>query len=415
MRLLLLTLAACAANAQSFNDDLQPVFRKYCYGCHAASVKMGSLDVETHEGLMRGGNQGPIIVPGKADQSRLYLMVAGKLKPSMPMDGTTLAAGELDIIKNWIDKGAKAEVVKKATNTRPDVKPRVALKPQIYSLAWSADGSILAEGGYQQVRLLDGAGTQTATLDGHLESVRAVAISKDGKRLAAAGGLPGQKGEVKIWDLATKQVVATINGHKDCIYAVAFSPDGKTVATASYDKLIYLWDAQTGQLVKTLKDHIDAIYALAFSPDGTRLLSAGADRTLKVWNTQTGERLFTMSESTDCLNAIALSPDGKQVAGVGTDKTIRIWTLAEKSGELRTSLIAHEDAILKVAWSPDGKLLATASADRTIKLFQASDLAEIKTITGQPDWVNGLLFSPDGRRLAAARLDGTLEFYPIPR
>src|ERR1700730_3179952 len=116
---------------------------------------------------------------------------------------------------------------------------------QIYSLAWAPDGGTLALGGYKETRLVSAKTKQTvATLSGSAEAVRAVAFSRDGKLLAAAGGLPARKGEVKIWDLATK-TAKTITGHADCIYAVAFSPDGASLATASYDKLIKLWDSST--------------------------------------------------------------------------------------------------------------------------------------------------------------------------
>ena len=74
-------------------------------------------------------------------------------------------------------------------------------------------------------------------------------------------------------------------------------------------------------------------------------------------------------------------------------------------------MIAHEDAILKLAWSPDGKTLVSASADRTIKVFRAAGLTEIKSISGQPDWVYALEFSPDGKTFAAGRYDGSLSFY----
>ena len=129
--------------------------------------------------------------------------------------------------------------------------------------------------------------------------MRAIAFSRDGKRLAAAGGLPARKGEVKIWDVAAQTELATIAGHSDCIYAVAFSPDGAQLATASYDRLIKLWDVATGKEIRTLSDHIDAIYALAFTPDGKRLVTGAADRSVKVWDVATGERLYTLSESTD--------------------------------------------------------------------------------------------------------------------
>lgn len=410
MRALLLTFAT-ALGAQTYEKDIIPIFRQYCHGCHAGTVKMGSLDLDSFEGVMRGGNAGTIVVPGKPAESRLYLSISGQGKPAMPMDGRKLAAGELDAVKRWIERGALSDPKLQpapVSTARLDIKPRVAVKPASYSMAWN--GSVLAAGGYKRVRLFDGAGKPAGTLDGHAEAVRGVALSADGKRLAAAGGQPAVRGEVKIWNLASKQVEATIQGHSDCIYAVAFSPDGKLMATASYDKMIYLWDAATGAQVRALKDHIDAVYALAFTADGSRLLSASADRGVKVWDPHTGERLVTFTEATDGLAALAVSPDGKRVAAAGGDKTIRIWSLKEG---LQTSLIAHEDTILKLAFSPDGTVLASASADRSIKLFRAGDLTELGGIGKQTEWVTGLAFSQDGKKLAATRLDGSLEFYEM--
>ena len=288
-----------------------------------------------------------------------------------------------------------------------------APKPQIYSLAYRPDGAIIALGGYKEVRLVDPSGKVTATLSGHAEAVRAVAFSPDGKRLAAAGGLPARKGEVKIWDVAGQTVTATITGHSDCIYAAAFSPDGATLATAGYDRLIKLWDATTGKEIRTLRDHVDAVFALAFTLDGKRLVSGAADRSVKIWDVAGGTRLYTLSDPTDGINTIALSPDGQRVAAGGLDKTIRVWRLGGKEGTLETSLIAHEDAILKLAWSPDGKYLASASADHTVKLWQASDLSEVRTYPRQPDWAFGLEFSPDGKSLTAGLFNGLLETYEV--
>src|SRR5438270_968837 len=114
---------------------------------------------------------------------------------------------------------------------------------QIYSMAYRPDGGAVALGGYKEVRIVEPATRKTlATLGGEAEAVRAVAYSRDGSKLAAAGGLPARKGEVKIWDAAAGKEIATISGHSDAIYAAAFSPDGKQLATASYDRLIKLWD-----------------------------------------------------------------------------------------------------------------------------------------------------------------------------
>src|SRR6266478_2523226 len=355
--------------AQEFSKDIAPIFAANCIGCHASGVKMGSLDLDTMEGIRAGGNNGTVLVPGDSSASRLYLMVAGKMAPAMPLSGKALAAGEVETIRKWIDAGAKAgEPIKVSSlNTVPTIKPKVAVKPQIGAIAYRPDGKLMALGTYKEVRLADPAGKIVGALTGHAEQVR----------------------------------------------AVAFSPDGKTLATSSYDKLIKIWETASGKEVRPLKDHIDAVYDLAFTPDGKRLLSAAADRTVKVWDSASGERLYTLGEPLDGLNTIAIHPSGKMVAAGGLDKTIRIWSLGEKSGKLINSLIAHEDTILRLAFSPDGKLLVSTAADKTIKIFKTDDLTEIKTIAGQPDWVMSLEFAPDGKSFAAGRFDGSLTIYPM--
>ncbi len=395
--LLFLMLAA----APDFARDIQPIFEARCTGCHSATATMGSLNLESWQDMMKGGNNGQVVVPGKAMESTLYLSLIGKTPAigRMPFSNEPMPEGEIETIGQWIDQGAPSA----EKQTKPG---------QIYSLAWRPDGKAIATGGYAEVRLLDPQGKELQKLTGHADAVRALAFSRDGSMLVAAGGIPGRKGEVKIWERDGK-LRTTITGHADCIYAVAISPDGKTIATASYDKLIKLWDAETGKEGKTLKDHIDAIYALDFTPDGKRLVSGAADRSIKVWDPLSGERLFTMSEPTDGVTTLAVSPDGKRIAAAGQDKTIRVWQLEEKTGTLEVSMIAHEDSVLKVAWSRDGKFLLSSAADRTVKLFRAADLTELKMLPRQSDWAYGLEYSPDGSQVAIGRMDGTMEVLEI--
>ncbi|HET8549400.1 MAG TPA: c-type cytochrome domain-containing protein [Bryobacteraceae bacterium] len=407
-RIGMIMVVALPVAAQEFAKDVAPILAANCLGCHAPLTKMGGLSVESADALKTGGNHGPAIFPGKSSESRLYLMLTGAVQPAMPMGGQKLAAGDIETIRKWIDAGAQgtgtAGVLRPAT---PIIKPRVAVRPQIFSLAQQPGTSVLALGGFREVRIQPG----NRILSGHADAVRSLAFSPDGKLLAAAGGLPARRGEVKLWDVSSGAELRTLGGHADAIYAVAFSPDGKQIATAGYDKLIKLWDAGSGAEVRTLKDHIDAINALAFTPDGRRLISGAADRTIKIWDSSTGRRLYTLSDASDGINTVAVDPTGTYVAAAGVDKSIRIWRLGDQEGELLHSLMAHEDAILRLAWSPDGRYLASAAADRTIKVFRASDLSELKTFSPQPDWVYGLAFTSDGKSIIAGRFDGSVSTY----
>ena len=196
-----------AKQAPSFAKDVAPIFQANCSGCHGANVRMGSLDLDTYEGLEKGGNHGKVVVPSKSEESRLYLMITGKAAPVMPLTGKRLAEGEIEIIQKWIDAGAQPPTAEEAKELAarlakpaiPDIKPKLAVKSQIGALAYRPDGKLLALGTYKEVRLDDPAtGKTVATLPGHAEAIRAIAFSRDGKYLAAAGGLPLRAGELEL-------------------------------------------------------------------------------------------------------------------------------------------------------------------------------------------------------------------------
>lgn len=400
-----------------YTSRVLPILQQKCLACHSNAAKMGGLVMESYDALMKGGNHGQEIVPGKASDSRVVQMLEGKLEPRMPFGGDPLPPAEIAIIKAWIDAGAGGPAQGETSASPlvlkiPDLRPQVSVVSPIISARFSPDGSTLALGGYREVRLMDVATRKvTVTLAGHAEYVRSIAFSPDGKWLAAAGGLPQRSGEIKIWDVHTHQLLRALTGHKDCIYSVAVSPDGKLLASGSYDELVKLWDAATGQEVRTLKDHTDAVFAVAFSPDGTRLASGAQDRTVKMWDVASGERLYTLSDPQDGITTIAFSPSGKLLVAAGYDKAIYRWNLTDKAGTLARSLIADEDSILQLAWSPDGKVLVTSSADGSIRFRDAATLDPIGVLDNQPDWVEALSISPDGKWLAAARYDGTLSLY----
>ena len=58
-----------------------------CLGCHGEKLKLSKLDLRTRESALEGGAHGPSLVPGNAEQSRIYRHVAGLEAPAMPMRG----------------------------------------------------------------------------------------------------------------------------------------------------------------------------------------------------------------------------------------------------------------------------------------------------------------------------------------
>jgi hypothetical protein len=110
-------------NAQapvSFSKDIQPILEQNCLSCHGPSMQSSRLNLSTLEGALRGGARGSAIVPGQAEDSRLYRMVAGLDKPAMPLGGNKLADGQIAAIKSWIDQGAHWDTATVGAKTQPD-------------------------------------------------------------------------------------------------------------------------------------------------------------------------------------------------------------------------------------------------------------------------------------------------------
>jgi hypothetical protein len=409
----LLARSAVAAEAPSFARQIKPFLNRYCAECHNADEPKGGLNLESYKSLRQGGENGVVVVPGKADASRMVRLVERKDKPFMPpKKAKQPASEEVAMLRAWIDAGAKDDGT--AGLVVPDIRPKTSVAPPVATLAYHPNRPLLAAGGRGVVYFFDAnTGELLGKLDGLNPRVTALAFSRDGKRFAVASSAVGEVHEVRLYPFDTDALPRAADGvaatkHADVIHYLAFSPDGKFLASCSYDRLIKLWDVEGKREARVLKDHSDAVYGLTFRPDGRLLASAAADRAVKVWDTATGKRLYTLGESTDWVYTVAWSPDGRHLAAGGVDKSIRIWETNTEGGRIVQSAFAHEAPILRLAYSTDGKTLFSLSEDRTVKVWDAERLIERKVFDRQPETVLTFAVRPDGKQLALGRYDGVL-------
>ena len=101
---------ARAAPGPDFSREVLPLLEKYCVKCHGPEKQKGGLRFDTKEGAFKTGESGEkAIVPGHASQSRLIKLVSSKDDDErMPSKGEPLSVAQIDLLKRWIDAGAKS-------------------------------------------------------------------------------------------------------------------------------------------------------------------------------------------------------------------------------------------------------------------------------------------------------------------
>ncbi len=118
---------ASAPSKVSFGRDVAPILKAHCISCHSGSNPDGGLDLSNPKNLLKGGDSGPGLVPGKPDTSLLLQRILGKGGlPRMPKGQAPLSAEEISTLRDWIAAGGKAdEVVAKHWAYVAPVRPKV--------------------------------------------------------------------------------------------------------------------------------------------------------------------------------------------------------------------------------------------------------------------------------------------------
>src|SRR5262245_57955385 len=114
----LISLAAappiCAEDAAAlWSRKVQPLFDVQCVKCHGPLEQKGGLELDTPEAVLKGGDDGAVVVPGKPADSPLYLHLAADADPPMPPK-KQLTEIERTAIRDWIAAMASAPATPRA-------------------------------------------------------------------------------------------------------------------------------------------------------------------------------------------------------------------------------------------------------------------------------------------------------------
>lgn len=423
-------------DALTFEKDIEPILADKCAYCHSGKIQEGKFDMGSYEGLMKGGKRGAPILPGKPMDSLLIKLAGKTMNPAMPPKSEDpLKPEQLALLKLWIEQGAKgpsAVVAKKRevkmnrlpenvtpvvalavsadkstvaagrgnqihvydagsgtfvrTLVNPDIKDdkgnplNLAHMDIVQSLAFSADSRLLASGGFQEVLIWDvQTGLLRQKLTGFADRVVALDFSRDGKLLATGGGAPTEDGEIKLFDVASGNLVTEIkNGHSDTVFGLRFSFDGSRLATCAADKFVKTWEVPSGKFIKAFEGHTHHVLDVGWKADGKTLASCGADENIKVWDFDRGEQVRTFRGNGKQITRMVFIGSKSEVATVGGDGTIRVSNV-DNGGNLG-NIAAGTDYLYAIGVSPDGGIIAVGGQDSLVRLYGANRQL-LKTLT----------------------------------
>lgn len=229
----------------------------------------------------------------------------------------------------------------------------------VCALALGADGVLFSGGFDKSIIAWDAAGNQLYSLVGHTGSVRALALSPDGRLLYSGG----HDKKVRVWTLDGSSPVKILEGHRSGVYALAVSPDGKRVysGAGSKDARIHVW-SQDGDLEQVLTGHQGGVFALATAGDGT-LYSGSVDKTIRIWSPE-GKLAHTVRGHRFTVQTLAVHA-GKLFSG-SIDTTVRVWD--RHSGAYIQTLSKHSGTVAGLAVTTIGRVYSAAQ-DKSILLW----------------------------------------------
>lgn len=319
--LLLVATASVNAQLEALNQPKSlATFPLSDYGTSVAFAPNGeTLAIGTYEKVL--------LVDVKSKQTSRELRVKGYARGVAWLpDGQRLATGNYQTVELW-NPGTGESLQKFKV---PGYANHVALTP---------DGSTLLaaceDGKVRRWNIPDGA--ELDPLTGLTDPLQSIAVSADGKLVAAAAGDDTRltrAGSVKIWMLPDGKDGSSIEiPPEKCATGVAFSSDAGTLYVSDLNKRVTLYEVATGQAKSFFGKHSRQVNDVLLIRGGTVAVSAGGGQQkdgnqIIAWNTADGEQLADIEFHSAKVSRIAISPDETLLASVSFDKTAALWDFA---------------------------------------------------------------------------------------
>lgn len=233
-----------------------------------------------------------------------------------------------------------------------------------------------------------------ATIEGHTDTIYSLAVSADGTMLASGGA----DKLVQLWELPSNKLLGKMEAHMGHVLGLTFNHDGKWLASGGADKTINIWDTSTRKQDITLT-RLQSIQALAWKNKGTNLFAVSENGLAQVFSDFKGHSGAQSSDDTrkrdyssagELLHCIAASEDGKRLFAGSDSGIIHIW---DSNGKIKSRIEPFVETIPVVTQTKIIKLDPPLSFARDILPLLGQAGCNAGACHAKPDGQNGFKLS----------------------
>jgi WD40 repeat protein len=219
-------------------------------------------------------------------------------------------------------------------------------------------------------------------------------------------------GEEQLWQID--------NAHKGGVSAITMNSQSKFVVTGGYKGEVRLWEIRSKEMVSNLKEHLQKVTKVELFKDDIHLMTTSKDKSILIWDISKEKRIASYQLSSGGVNNFRISPiDENIIISVGQDRKITQWDLRYPQPIKVISSnpygkMDQADELFGLAISNDGKYVTTGGSLGIIRTYEMNGLKFLSEYYAHSKTCSGIAYTFDNNYLISTGYDSLILSFITP-